>query len=233
MTMEGIRRRLAGWQGAQCVLCGAATRNGGMMCGPCRADLPCITVCCACCATPLPVQGLCGRCQRHPPPYNHVRAAFSYQAPVDFLIQRMKFSQRLGYARLLGDLMMESLRGEGDIPEAIIPVPLHKARLRQRGYNQAVELARPVARAMGVKIDHRSCVRTRATPSQVSLDAALRRRNVRGAFDLVRSLEYRHVAIVDDVMTTGSTVAELARLLRRNGIERVDAWICARAAVPL
>lgn len=232
MIMEVLRRRLAAWHASQCVLCGAATREGAMLCSPCYSDLPAMAVCCRCCATPMAVAGLCGRCQRHPPPYHHVHAAFSYGAPVDFLIHRMKFNQRLGHARLLGELMAESLLREQDIPGVIIPVPLHRGRLRQRGYNQALELARPVARALGVEIDAHACVRTRATPSQVSLDAALRRRNVRGAFDLVRTPAYRHVAVVDDVMTTGSTVAEIARLLRRAGTERVDVWVCARAAVP-
>lgn len=231
MIMEELRRRLAHWHAAQCVLCGGDARRGGLLCNPCRVDLPCIRECCARCATPLAVAGLCGHCQRHPPPYHHVHAVFSYQAPVDFLIQRMKFGQRLGYARLLGELMAESLVREQDLPGLIIPVPLHRGRLRQRGYNQALELARPVAKALGVMLDCRSCVRTRATASQVTLDAALRRRNVKGAFDLVRPPGHRHVAIVDDVMTTGSTVAELANLLRRAGIGRVDVWVCARAAV--
>lgn len=230
MIMEGIRRRLAIWHEGQCALCGVATGKGEMLCGPCRADLPRITACCVRCATPMADEGLCGRCQRHSPPYHHVRAAFCYLAPVDFLIHGMKFNQRLGYARLLGELMTQCLLREERLPGAIIPVPLHRGRLRQRGYNQALELARPVAKALGVGIDYRTCVRTRATPSQVSLDAAQRRRNVRGAFGLVRSPAYRHVAIVDDVMTTGSTVAEMARLLRSDGTERVDVWVCARAA---
>jgi len=233
MIMEGLRQRLAVWHTGQCVLCGAPTQGAEALCGPCRADLPGTPACCSQCAIPLAADGLCGRCQRSPPPYHRVYAAFPYQAPVDFLIHRMKFSQRLGYARLLGDLMAQFLiRSHADTPAVIIPVPLHSGRLRQRGYNQALEIARPVAKALGVIIDYHACVRTRATPSQVSLDATQRRRNVKEAFDLVSSPGHRHVAIVDDVMTTGSTVSELARLLRRDGAERVDVWVCARAAAP-
>jgi ComF family protein len=226
---ERSLNRLALWRDGPCVLCGAAGA-GGLLCGPCRAGLPYATAACVRCAVPLPVTAVCGRCQRHAPPYHSVRAVFLYQDPVDFLIKGVKFNRRLGYARLLGEIMGQCLReSRADKPEMIIPVPLHKGRLRQRGFNQALELARPVARCLGVGIDNRFCTRTRATPSQVTLDAALRRRNVRGAFAVHRPRPYRHVAILDDVMTTGSTVAELARVLRRDGVNRIDVWVCARA----
>ncbi len=230
MIMDELRRRLAVWHTGKCVLCGASTHGAQALCAPCRADLPRTALSCKQCATPLAANVLCGRCQRNPPPYHRARAAFPFLAPVDFLIHGMKFSQRLGYARLLGDLLADFLiKSQADIPDVIVPVPLHSSRLRQRGYNQALEIARPVAAVLGVDIDYQVCVRTRATPSQVSLDAALRRRNVKGAFELLHSLDCRHVAIVDDVMTTGSTVSELAGLLCRGGAERVDVWVCARA----
>ena len=230
MIMDGLRRQLAVWHTGQCVLCGTSTHGAEALCTPCRADLPRTAACCKQCATPLAAQGVCGRCQRNPPPYHHARAAFPFLAPVDFLIHGMKFTQRLGYARLLGDLLADFLMNvQAETPDVIVPVPLHSARLRQRGYNQALEIARSVAAELGVDIDYRTCVRTRATPSQVSLDARLRRRNVKGAFELVRSPQCRHVAVVDDVMTTGSTVSEIAGLLRRGGADRVDVWVCARA----
>jgi ComF family protein len=114
-------------------------------------------------------------------------------------------------------------------PEVLLPVPLHPARLRERGFNQALELARPLARRFDRPLLIDAVRRIRATPPQTGTDRGARRRNIRNAFALHRPLPWRHVAIVDDVMTTGSTVAELARLLRRNGVERVQVWVAARA----
>jgi len=112
----------------------------------------------------------------------------------------------------------------------IVPVPLHRSRLRQRGYNQALELARPLAARLGVPLAHDVLVRSRDTSAQTELDRAARRRNVRGAFHLREAIVLPdHVALFDDVMTTGATLAECARLLKRAGVRRVDAWALARA----
>jgi ComF family protein len=147
------------------------------------------------------------------------------------LIHGFKFHKKLGLARLLGGLMAESLRDRIDVmPEALIPVPLHRLRLCERGFNQAMELARPVSRRLECSLAHDGCRRVRATEMQSLLSADARRRNVQGVFEITRRFP-GHVAIIDDVMTTGSTVAELAQALRHAGAERVDVWVLARAAL--
>lgn len=120
-------------------------------------------------------------------------------------------------------------RVQDAVPEVLVPVPLHRARLRERGFNQAVEIARPLARRLGLGLNLDSCERVRNTAEQTRLDAAARSKNLRGAFRVVRPFPYRHVAIVDDVLTTGNTVASLAGSLRAVGVEEVEVWSCARA----
>lgn len=217
-----------------CVLCAARGAGGLDLCAPCRAQLPYATTACVRCALPLPAgsTGLeCGECQRQPPDYDRGYSLLRYEPPADQLIQRLKFNARLPLARLLGRLMVEPLaRRTQPWPECIIPVPLHRARLRERGFNQALEIARPIARALNLPLDYRSCARVRHTSVQSLLPAAARRKNIRGAFEVTRPLKPRHVAIVDDVMTTGHTVREFAATLRKSGVEQIDVWVVARAA---
>jgi ComF family protein len=153
---------------------------------------------------------------------------FHYQAPISGRIRALKFSADLPAARELAHWMW--MHGAGrDLPQALLPVPLHRKRLMERGFNQALELARELAALASIPVLADRCVRLRHTAAQSGLEARHRRRNVRGVFR-VKSLEgLRHVAIVDDVVTTGSTVTELARALRRGGIEAVEVWAAARA----
>jgi len=233
-----------------CLLCDAPVANrpflSGMdLCSDCAADLPHIGLACAGCALPLPVQMagvedrrgtptcLCGRCQQQRPLFNSARAVFHYQAPIDGLILGLKFSGYLHHARLLGQLMAERLTvviGD-ERPDVLLPVPLHRRRLRERGYNQSLELARHIGRRLGLPVWHDACERKRDTASQSSLPARERGRNVHNAFNSRRSMQGRYVAIIDDVMTTGSTVGELSAALLRAGARRVDVWVCARASV--
>jgi ComF family protein len=171
----------------------------------------------------------CGTCQLHPPPYDRVLAPFRYESPLNHLIHRLKYNGRLEQARLLGDLMAEWLEGRLDpLPDRVIPVPLHPARLRQRGFNQAVELARRVCNRLQLPLDIQSCYRQKATlPQSEMADARARARNIKGAF-LVRGEIRGTVAILDDVMTTGSTVGELAKCLRAAGAARIEVWAVAR-----
>lgn len=220
-----------------CVLCGAAGTDGLDLCGGCRADLPVIDVGCARCALPLPAAiprtdgapALCGRCRRMPPPFEHCHAAFRYEDPLPALVGGLKFHGRLNLLRLMGLLLASSLRASGlDLPDAIVPVPLHPRRWRQRGYNQAYELARVVGAALHVQVGERCCARVLATPPQAELDRKARSRNLYGAFRATVDLDGMHLAILDDVVTTASTVSELARVLRRAGSRRVDVWTIAR-----
>ena len=216
----------------RCLLCGAPGVDGADLCAGCAAELPRNRSCCARCALPLAVPtALCGRCQRHPPPWDAAWAPFRYGWPLDRLEARFKFGHDLAAGRALSLHWQRQMAP--DLPALLLPVPLHRHRLRQRGYNQALELARPLARALGVPLRHDLLLRTRATHAQTELDAVTRRRNVRGAFALsARAHLPAYVAVLDDVMTTGATLAECARVLKRAGVARVDVWALARAPSP-
>jgi len=216
-----------------CVLCGASGCGGLDLCAGCLADLPTDSRSCSRCALPLPAEGspaaLCGACQRRPPPFAVCHAAFRYEDPLPALVGGAKFRARLNLLRLLGQCSAITLRERNaQIPELLLPVPLHRSRLRERGYNQAQEVARILGRAFAIPVDARSCVRIRATVPQTGLEQKERRRNLRGAFRVLNPLDGVHVAIVDDVVTTGSTVSELARVLLKSGAGRVDVWAVAR-----
>ena len=228
--LDGLLQRL---YPPTCVLCGAPGHAGLDLCPGCRADLPHNRHACPRCAIPVPEdQGTgapCGPCQRHPPPFARSHAAFRYEDPLPALVAGMKFRARFNLARLLGQCLALALLEQGaERPELILPVPLHRRRLRERGYNQALEVAREVSSALAIPIDGATCIRALHTSAQVGLDDHERRRNVRGAFAVLRPPAARHVAILDDVVTTGSTVTELTRTLRAAGVERVDVWAVAR-----
>ncbi len=216
--------------GFPCLLCGADTRSPSGLCPPCQADLPRTAHPCPRCgeALPAPTDLPCGRCLRRPPPFDTLVAALAWETPVPGFVGALKFRERLPAARLLGHLLAEAV-SDRTRPDCLLPVPLHAARLRQRGFNQAVEIARFAARRLDLPLLPAALRRIRPTPPQQGLDAKARRRNLRGAFELAAPLPGSHVAIVDDVVTTGSTVGEIARLLRRTGAERVVVWAAARA----
>jgi ComF family protein len=209
-----------------CQLCGRP-RPGQSLCGGCRADLPWIRVACPVCACPLPEAAVCGRCLRRPPPWLAALAPLAWAFPVDRLVGRLKYSGALFHAPLLGALLADAAAGRA--VDLVVPMPLHPKRLRQRGYNQALEIARPVARRLGVPLGYDVCRRVRAAPPQAGLPARARRRNVRGAFEAADGMEGLAVAIVDDVLTTGATAAEAARALARAGASRIEIWSVARA----
>lgn len=179
---------------------------------------------------------VCGRCLKRPPPVERTHAAFRYGFPLDRLLPRFKFHRDLAAGRELAGWMRQALR-DADRPDALIAVPLHVRRLRQRGYNQALELARPLAHAFELPILSDALRRVRDTAPQAGLGALARRRNPRGAFAVGRDLHHRarlpaHVALVDDVMTTGATLYECAKVLQRAGVARVDVWVMARVPPP-
>ncbi|HEY4292732.1 MAG TPA: ComF family protein [Luteibacter sp.] len=166
-----------------------------------------------------------------PPPWHDVWVPFVYAWPLDVLESRFKFSGSLVAGRVLSACWLSA--GQPPLmPELLVPVPLHTSRLRKRGYNQALELARPLARRFGLPLAHDVLGRARRTGAQTELDAAARATNVRAAFAVQRVPVQKHVAIVDDVMTTGATLAECARALLAAGVERVDVWALARTPLP-
>ena len=217
----------------RCVLCGAAGFEGRDLCTGCRADLAVNTICCARCALPLEIPApLCGICLRREPPFAAAWAPFRYAHPLDLLEARFKFRGDLAAGRVLAELMADAARALpiASRPALLLCVPLHAERLRERGYNQALELAKPLAAALAVPLNARALQRMRSTTAQTGLDAKARRRNLRGAFALKPGVRLpAHVAIIDDVMTTGTTLRECALVLRRAGVVRVDVWALARA----
>ena len=218
---------------ATCILCDGAGSVGRDLCAGCAAELPYISAACVRCAIPLSQAGLCGQCQRSPPSFDAAWALLHYREPVDQLIKGLKFNGKLHNARLLGELMAERwVIPEAFRHDAIVPVPLHPARLRQRGFNQAMELARPLARRLAVPLLPHLCQRLRDTAPQLGQDARARQCNLKGAFAVAPLGKIKSVVIVDDVMTTGSTAELLAQALKKAGVARVELWVCARADRP-
>ena len=214
-----------------CVLCGDEGRPPSLdLCQACEEELPANTRCCGRCAIPLDGgASVCGRCLQDPPQFDRVIAPLLYQYPVDRMIIQFKFHRRLAMGRVLAELLGRQIRKrENARTSSLIPVPLHASRYRRRGFNQALEIARIVSKSSGIPCDWRCCRRVRATVEQTALDAKSRGPNVRGAF-AVRDTSIEHAVIVDDVMTTGSTVNEIAGQLRRSGVRTVEVWVLARA----
>ncbi|WP_250065311.1 ComF family protein [Stenotrophomonas mori] len=214
----------------RCLVCAEPGQPRRDLCRACAAGLPVAARACIHCGLPLPASevpgGCCGGCRSRRSPLTEVHAGFLYAAPVDGLLRRFKFHRDLAAGRLLTQLMAGRLASVPR-PQALVAVPLHRPRLRQRGYDQALELARPLARRFRLPLAT-GLRRLHATAAQSVLDAPARRRNLRGAFVACGRLP-PHVALVDDVMTTGATLEAAARALRRAGVQRVDAWVCARA----
>ncbi len=194
---------------------------------------------CRRCAIELPAgPDVCGRCLLDPPPFERCVAAFDYAPPWDHPIARFKFHAALELGGVFADQIVDALQAPPAAarPELILPVPLAEARLRERGYNQAWELARRLGRRLRVPADATLLLRVRETPHQLALPTEARAGNVRGAFAVEprrrAELAGRHVALVDDVMTTGATVAEAARELRAAGAAQVQVWVLARTPRP-
>jgi ComF family protein len=217
---------------SNCRLCaGPADRPGGL-CHACLADLPhnhhpcprCGAVLTHVSATP------CGECQRQPPQFDHAHIPYYYAPPLIPFIIGLKFQGRLADARLLGDLFLASLdKAEYPLPECLIPVPLHPIRLRERGFNQALELARPISQQLNLPLEPHVVQRRLHTRPQSELSGVTRRRNLRRAFHPAAPIPYQHVALIDDVVTTGSTLNELAKVLRQTGVKTIQIWAIARA----
>ncbi|WP_235565289.1 ComF family protein [Lysobacter sp. Root494] len=222
---------------SRCLACEAPGLEGLDLCAGCAAALPWNRCACAVCALPLPQPGTCGDClrreaalarRRRVPALTAVHAVFVYAAPLDHLLPRFKFHRDLAAGALLSQLMAEAVASLPR-PDAVIPVPLHRARLRRRGYDQALELARPLARSLALPLRDDLLRRVRRTAPQSELSALARRRNLKDAFAVKPGIRLpAHVVLVDDVMTTGATLHAAAEALKRAGVQHIDAWVCAR-----
>ncbi len=209
-----------------CVLCGALTRHGAW-CKACDAALPRLpAVLCPVCALPTPDGSVCGRCLKKHPQFDRTSAAFAYRFPVDKLVQALKFNEQLHLANLLAEHLAARITAP---PDCIVPMPLHPARLKQRGHNQSLEVARRIGARLDLPVLAHACLRVRDTPPQSSLTWKERGKNMRKAFQCAETFAGKHVAMVDDVMTSGASLNELAIALRRAGAAEVSAWVVARA----
>lgn len=218
-----------------CSFCGSHTEQAYSLCSYCEQNLPSLPDHCPRCAQFLPATQsnlACGRCLKNPPPFEQTWVLFPYQPPIIHLIAQLKFHQQLPYANLLGGLFSKKIRQIGytkqPLPEIILPVPLHRLRLQERGFNQAVEIARPIAKALRIPIDIHSTERIKHTRPQSTLPAAERRPNVHEAFKVNKNFSGEHIAVIDDVMTTGLTLIELCKTLKKSGAGKIDVWCCAR-----
>lgn len=170
---------------------------------------------------------VCGHCLRHPPAFDHALAAFSYGFPLDRLLHAFKYAGNLALADILAEPLARIAAGHPK-PDMLLPMPLHPSRLKERGFNQALEIARPIAKWLNIPLAADACRRTRDTSSQAGLKLKERRRNVRGAFACDLDLAGKIIAVLDDVMTTGATLNEISRVLKSRGAVEVSAWVVAR-----
>jgi ComF family protein len=208
-----------------CLLCGASAP--GLLCHACQQDLPMLPKGgCPVCAEASPGGAICGACLKRAPHFDATFAPFIYGFPVDKLIQALKYQHRLAVAGFLADTMLAGPRPTGD---AIMPLPLSEKRLRERGFNQSAEIARPLARTLGLPLLLDGATRRLDTAPQAMLPWKERRRNVRHAFECTLDLTARSIIVIDDVMTTGATIDEFARTLKDHGATRITNWVAARA----
>lgn len=222
-----------------CLLCDETTDTPHPICTPCESELPWLMDACQVCALPLSALGLtCGQCLKQPPAFEQVIAPWTYRFPLDSLITRFKHQSQWPLGRLLGELLAQALRERFDDglprPDLLLPVPMATRRLRQRGYNQAAMLANWLSQSLEIPADEHRLLRVQDTIAQQELDARARRRNLLNAFALAPGAEVKglHLALVDDVLTTGATAESLARLLMKAGARRIDVYCLARTPSP-
>lgn len=225
---QGIRHRMCNHLlPGSCLLC-STTSGNDLLCADCRADLPPLPAAtCPICAEQTTHGERCGACLRDPPNFGRTVALFRYDFPLDRLIHALKYGHQLAVAPWCATQLAAKLRGEHF--DAVIPLPLHPARLQQRGFNQAAEIARHLGNHLRLDVDRSSLIRQQPTQPQANLPLAERRNNVRGAFECRTDFSGRHLLLLDDVLTTGATANECARVLRLHGAASVTVAVVARA----
>lgn len=199
-----------------------------LLCHYCAEELPLLDHHCRLCGSPMAgKEDICGHCLLQPPEWDFLHILADYQFPLTGLIHQLKYQHKTLPAALFGRMLAELYPPDEPKPEVILPVPLHWRRQWQRSYNQAQELARPISKRLGIPCDNRLLKRSRATKVQAGLSRELRQTNLSNAF-IVNPHTYRHVAVLDDVVTTGVTATTLVRLLKESGCQRVDVWAICR-----
>ncbi|HJL55886.1 MAG: ComF family protein [Arenicellales bacterium] len=212
-----------------CLLCRLEVEYRHGLCQGCWAKLPVNEIHCERCALPMAHESLCGHCQRCPPVFDSVIAPLCYQDPIDQMLCALKYHQQLSFARTAAGLITDTVRESGEpMPDLLIGVPMTHRAVRKRGLNQAVFLARLIGRQLGIPVKSTLIKKLRETDRQSTLNASKRQRNLKGAFHCKGSLEDKHIALVDDILTTGATANEISKVLKVAGANRVDIWVCAR-----
>lgn len=214
---------------AYCLLCASSIKNSHLsICGSCLQELPVQTKgCCRQCGLSSGKGTICGHCIKSPPAFDATHAVYQYAYPVDALLQKYKYSNQLTIADILARLLSDN-RLDSDLPDVLIPMPLHPQRLQERGFNQAAEIARIVAKHLQVPLDMHCCKRVKFAAPQVSLPLKQRVRNMRNAFICERKLGGLKIALLDDVMTTGASLNALAAAVKKAGAAHVECWVVAR-----
>ena len=216
-----------------CILCGApAESTADRLCRPCRAELPLPPAgACPGCGRSAVAATECARCFPRAPAFDSCLSGCTYRYPVDQMIKKLKYQARLDLVHALAQPLLQTAGRDMDVvPDSLLPTPLHPSRLRSRGFNQAGEIARVLSQRLSLPVDDQLVRRHRPTAQQYELRPEQRAKNVRGAFSLINTVGYKNIAIVDDILTTGATANELARLLKRHGAHHVQIWCLARAA---
>ncbi|MFT3741179.1 MAG: ComF family protein [Gammaproteobacteria bacterium] len=229
------QRLLQFWHGlfpSFCLLCRLHSSGGQLLCVDCYRSLPWLQACCVRCGNVLSHAdlNLCGHCLKQPPLWQTTLAACQYQTPVITFIHRLKFQKQLIYAQLLAQLLLGKLQSYYQyhaLPECIIPVPLHPQRLKERGFNQVVEIARILSKKLQIPLNRYHGLRIHATLPQAHLSQSQRQQNVTKAFKIQPGFKFKYVAIIDDVVTTGNTILAFAQALRQAGVENIAVWCCA------
>ena len=214
-----------------CPVCLSATEHSGL-CENCLSSLIQPKHSCRICLVPIERQAgnICIQCSTGVP-FDQVVALARYTPPLSDLICRLKYGNHIHLAKVLGTLLANHIKKhQRTLPELLIAVPLHKQRIQQRGFNQAIEIARTVSAELNLKTDYRCIEKSKITPLQTTLNSHKRRNNLKGAFHLRRQVLARSVALLDDVMTTGATVSEIASLFKKQGVRRVEVWVLARTS---
>lgn len=222
-----------------CILCHASLEGSAQnICNACLVDLPILPNCCCICArflvSEISAATICGACLKNKPHFERTFALFPYQPPIVQLIFALKFNHQLYYANTFARLLLsqiETLWYQNEtLPDVIVPVPLHINRLRERGFNQALEIAKLISKKLKIPLDHSGVIRIKHTAAQSGLKSRERKQNLANAFAISRKNNFKDlkIAVIDDVITTGSTVDSLSKVLKADGAEDIHVWCCAR-----
>lgn len=214
-----------------CWSCGLPHEGSRQLCATCADGIQFIHHPCTLCGLSHPdTFGVCKKCQLNPPLWDDMRAPLLYQTPIRQLIQALKFSAKINHLSDLAELVLPVFNALPQKPDLIVPVPLHKSRFIERGFNQSLELAKIFSQTLNIDLNQRLLQRALNTPPQSGLTAHKRRQNIKNAFAATSKIaDHHHIAILDDVITTGSTVSEITRVCRRQGVGKISIWALARA----